>query len=136
MTRDRYIGAAIRREDVVQDLLGADVLVDIGFAVESHPQLVILREPGLDPVTGEKTFDIRLAAAPIARVSTDALAEVFFYLRYEGISSRQIEAVERVIGRLETSRQRTGVEGLGRRDLLVLDLGRPEVVDGESLRDS
>ena len=104
MTRDRYIGAAVRREDVVQDLLGADVLVDIGFAVESHPQLVILREPRLDLVTWEKTFDIRLAAAPIARVSADALAEIFFYLRYERVFDRKIEAGERVIGRLETSR--------------------------------
>ena len=69
-------------------------------------------------------------------MSADAFAEILFYLRYERVFSRQIEAVERVIGRLETPCQGTGVEGLRRRDLLISDLGRPEVIDCERLRDS
>ena len=104
--------------------------------MESDPQLIIWRKSRLDPVTGEKSADIRLVATPIARVSADALAEILLYLRYERVSSRQIEAGERVIGRLETSRQGTGVEGLRRRDFLICNLGRPEVIDCERLRDS
>ena len=136
MTRDGYIGAAICREDVVKDPSGAHVLVDIGFAVESHPQLIVLREPRLDPVTGEKRADIRLIAASIARMSADALAEILLYLRYERVSSRQIEAGECEIRRLETSGQRTGIEGLRRWNFLIPDLGCPETMDGERLRDS
>ena len=111
-------------------------MVDIGFAVESHPQLIVLRESRLDPVTGENIADIRLAAAPIARMSADAFAEILLYLRYERVSNRQIEAGEGEIGRLETSGQRTGIEGLRRRDLLDFDLRCPEVMDCERLRDS
>ena len=81
-------------------------------------------------------MNIRLVAAPIARMSADALAEILFYLRYERVSSRQIEAGERVICRLETSCQRTGVEGLRRWDFLICNLGCPEVIDCERLRDS
>ena len=109
-------------------------MVDVRFAVQGHPQLIVLRKPRLDPVSGEKIADIRLVAAPIARVSADAFAKILLDLRCERVLGRQVEAVERVIRRLETSGQGTGVEGLRRGDLLVLDLGCPEAVDCEGLR--
>ena len=104
--------------------------------MKSHPQLIVLRESRLDSITREKIADIRLVVAPIARMSADAFAEILLDLRYEGVFRRQVEAGEGVIGRLETACQGTGVEGLRRRDLLSADLGGPEVVDGEGLRDS
>ena len=75
-------------------------------------------------------MDVGLTASSIARVSADAFAEKLLDLRYERVPGRQMEAVEGVIGRLETSRQGTGVVALRRWDLLVLDLRGPERVDG------
>lgn len=75
-------------------------------------------------------MDISLAAASIARVSADAFAEILLDLRHERVSGRQVEAVEGVVRRLETSRQGARVEGLRGRDLLVLDLRGPESIDG------
>ena len=111
-------------------------MIDARFAVQSHPQLIVFREARLDPITGEKIADVRLAAAAIARVSADAFAEILLYLRYERVFGWQIEPVEGVICRLETSGQGTGVEGLGRGDFFICDFGGPEGVDCEGLRDS
>ena len=81
-------------------------------------------------------MDVRFAAASIACMSADTFAEILLYQGYEWVSSWQIQAAESVIRRLETPRQGTGVEALGRGDLLILDLGCPEFVDGQSLCDS
>ena len=69
-------------------------------------------------------------------MSADALAEILLDQGYERVSGRQIQPVEGVVRRLETPRQGTCVIALGRGNLLVLDLGRPEFVDGQSLCDS
>ena len=69
-------------------------------------------------------------------MSADAFAEILLHLRYERVFGWQIETVEGVIGRLETSGQGTGVESLRRGDFLICDFGGPEGVDCEGLRDS
>lgn len=75
-------------------------------------------------------MDISLAAASIARVSADAFAEILLDFRYERVPGWQVEAIEGVVRRLETSRQGARVEGLGGRDLLIFDLRGPESIDG------
>lgn len=130
MARDGYVGTAICGEDAVEDPSGPDILICVRLAVESDPQFIIFSESRLDPVVREKVMDVSLTAASIARVPADAFAEILLDFRYERVSGRQVEAVEGVVGRLETSRQGTGVEGLRGRDFLVLDLRGPELVDG------
>lgn len=122
MARDGYVGTAIRGEDAVKDPFGPDILVCVRLAVESDPQFIILSKSRLDPVVREKIMDVSLTAASIARVSADAFAEILLDFRYERVSGRQVEAVEGVVRRLETSRQGTRVEGLGGWDFLILDL--------------
>ena len=122
MARDGYVGTTIRGEDAVEDPFGPDILVCVRLAVESDPQFIILSKSRLDPVVREKIMDVSLTAASIARVSADAFAEIFLDFRYERVSGRQVEAVEGVVRRLETSRQGTRVEGLRGWDFLILDL--------------
>ena len=67
-------------------------------------------------------MDVSLIAASIACVSADAFAKILLDLRNEWVSGRQIKAIESVICRLKTPRQRTGVKASRRWDSLVLDL--------------
>lgn len=122
MAGNGYVGTAIRREDAVKSPLRPDILVGIGLAVESYPKLVVLSETGLDPIAWEEVVDECPVAAPIARVSTDAFAEVLLDLWHERVSGRHIKAIESVVCRLETSSQGTCVVALRRGNLLILNL--------------
>lgn len=130
MARDGYVGTAIRGENAVEDPFGPDILICVRLTVQSDPQFIILSKSRLDPVVREKIMNVSLTAASIARVAADAFAEILLDFRYERVSGRQFEAVEGVIGRLETSRQGARVEGLRGRDFLVFDLRGPELIDG------
>ena len=104
--------------------------------MQRHPQLIILRKARLDLIAREQVANVRFTAASIACVSADAFAEILLDQRHERVPGRQILPGEGVVRRLETPRQGTGVVVLGRGDLLVRNLRRPECVDGQGLGDS
>ena len=135
MARYGYVGTAVGGEDAVKGPLGPDVLICVGLAVESHPELIVLGEAGLDPVGREKIADVALAAASVACMSADPFAEILLDLGYERVPDRQIKAAEGVICRLKTPRQGTGVVALGGGNPLIRDFRRPEFVDRQSLGD-
>ena len=129
MARDGDKGTPIRGKHLVKHLLGPNVLIVVGLAVERLPELIIEGEAWLDLVGREAIMDIALVATPVACVSTNRLSEVFLDLRYERVNSRQVETIESVISCLKTPSERASIVALGCRDSLVFDLGRPERVD-------
>ena len=102
MARDGNIRRPVLAENLIENNLGADRLVDVRFAVQGLPEGVILREPGFDLVRGERVVDVGLAAAAVAGVPADALAEEFFHCGDEGVAVREVvfETGEGAIGRL------------------------------------
>lgn len=125
MARDGDKCTSVRRKNLVKHLLGPNVLIIVGLAVERLPELIIEGEAWLDLVAWEAIMDIALVATPITCVSTDCLSEVFLNLGYERVS-RQFETIESVISSLEASSKRASIVALGYRDPLVLDFGCPE----------
>ena len=91
MTSDGDVRAVIVAEDVVQHSLRADILIRRGFGHELLPIGIVLWEAVLELVGREVLVDIRLVAAAIAGMRTDALAQEFFYSRYKGGLLRQCQ---------------------------------------------
>ena len=122
MARDGYKGTSVRGKYLVKHLLGPNILIVIGLAVERLPELIIEGEAWLDLVGWEAIMDIALVATPVACMPTNRLSEVFFNLGYKRVNSRQIKAIKSVISCLEASSKRASIVALGCRDPLVFDL--------------
>ena len=133
MARDGDKGASVRGKDLVKHLLGPNVLIVVGLAVERLPELIIEGEAWLDLVAWEAIMDIALVATPVACVSTNRFSEVFLDHGYERVHTWQAEIIESVISCLKTPSERASIVALGCRDSLVFDLGRPERVDCQGL---
>lgn len=88
------VSASVIGEDVVEDVLGSNVLVDGGLSVQSGPVRVVLRETLFELVAGEAAVDRGLGAAPVAGVGADSLAEKLFDGGCEGVVTRKVELVE------------------------------------------
>ena len=71
MASDGDKGTSVCGEDLVKRLLGPNILIIIGLAVKSLPELIIEGEAWLKFVGWEATMDIALVAPSIARVSTN-----------------------------------------------------------------
>ena len=122
MARDGNKGTSVRGKYLVKHLLGPNVLIVIGLAVERLPELIIEGEAWLNLVGREAIMDIALVATPVACVSTNRLSEVFLDLGYERVNSRQVKAIKSVISCLEASSKRASIVALRCRDPLVFDL--------------
>ena len=122
MARDGNKGTSVREKYLVKHLLGPNVLIVIGLAVERLPELIIEGEAWLNRVGWEAIMYIALVATPVACVSTDRLSKVFLNLGYERVNSRQVKTIESVISCLEASSKRASIVALGCRDPLVFDL--------------
>ena len=101
--------------------------------VQGLPQRVVLGEAVLKRICREGSVNVGLAAAAVARVPADGLAEEFLDIRHEGVEGWQGEAREGEVGGREAARERGGVVALRRGDLLLGNLLLPERVDGERL---
>lgn len=77
------LGAA-REEHVAQRGRTTNVLGTAGLGGDAVPQLVVLGEALLDAPARELLLDVGLAAAVVAGVDADALAEEFLDLGLEG----------------------------------------------------
>lgn len=74
-------------------------------------------------------MDVRAVAPPIACVDADAFAEVFFDQRLKrGASAGKTEAGEGDVGGLQRAGERTDVVAIRRVDMLLVQLGLPEIM--------
>jgi hypothetical protein len=128
---------ALREENLTQRGSTASVLSSAGLGGDAVPQLVVLGETLLDGPAGEQVLDVALAAAVVAGVDADALAEELLDQGSElrGIVG-QVQAVEGVVGGLEGAGQRGGEVVVWGVDVLLVDLLLPEVVGDERLVDA
>jgi hypothetical protein len=97
-----FLLGAFREENLTQRGSAADVLSSAGLGGNSIPQLVVLGETILDGPAREQVLDVALAAAVVAGVDADALAEEFLDQgsEFRGVVG-QVQAVEGVVGGLE-----------------------------------
>lgn len=129
--------AASSEEDLAQRGGRADILRSAGLSGNAVPELVVLGETALDAPGGEQVLDVGLAAAVVAGVDADALAEKLLDQRLEGGSAvGQVQAVEGVVGGLEGAGQWGDVVVVWSVDALLVDLLLPEVVGDEGLVDA
>ncbi len=133
MARDGDKSTSVCRKNLVKHLLGPNVLIVVGLAVERLPELIIEGKAWLDRVAWEAITDVALVAPPVACVSTNRLSEVFLDPGYERVNSRQVETIESVVSCLKTSSEGASIVALGCRDSLVFDFGCPECVDCQGL---
>lgn len=133
MAGDGNIGATICGEDLVEYLLRSDILIDARLSVECLPQLVVLREARLNSIARKRVMDVGFTTPVVACMAANTFTEQLFYFRDEGILGLQIETGKGEIRGLETPCQRTGIVALRPRDLLLLDLARPEMADCQRL---
>lgn len=128
---------ALCEENLTQSGSTASVLSSAGLGHDSVPQLVVLGETLIEGPAGEQVLDVALAAAVVAGVDADTLAEE---LLDQGSELRgvvgQVQAVEGVVGALEGAGQRGGKVVVGGVDVLLVDLLLPEVVCDERLVDA
>src|SRR3954468_14816371 len=103
MARDGDISAAIAQENIVEHLLRANVLVCVRFAVQSLPERIILGKPVLERAGWESSMDVGLAAAAIAGMAADRLAEKFLHFGNERVERRQVKAEEGQVRRGQTA---------------------------------
>jgi hypothetical protein len=66
MTRDEDTSAAIAKENIIEYLLRANILVYIHLAVQSLQQCIVIGKSVLERVRWESIVDVGLAAAAIA----------------------------------------------------------------------
>jgi hypothetical protein len=135
VARNRDDGALVRREDVVKDGFGTQVLSDWRFSRDAIEERVKLYEAVFDLVGRIGRMNPGLVTPAVARVEANSFAKIFLYRRHEFVLS-QIESAEGDVGRAQTARQRASVERLRSRDLLKLDSTSPEVVSNLRLSDS
>ena len=136
MTRDGKIRLGIRGEHIVQHSLRPDILVNLDLAVVSLPQLIRSSKARLNLVFGKSLLNIGAGPTSITSMSADALAEEFLDGWHKRMPTRQLQPAESEVGSRKTSSQRTGVVTSRRGDFLILELGSPEGVDGQSLFDT
>lgn len=136
MARDGKIRLAIGGEHIVKHSLRSDILVNLDLAVVSLPQLIRLSKAALDLVAWKSLLNVGFGPTSITGMSADALAEEFLDGWHKWMPTRQLQPTESEIGSRKTSSQRTGVVTSRRGGFLVLELGSPESVDGQSLFDT
>lgn len=136
MTRDGKIRLAIGGKHIVKYSLRPDILVNLDFAVVSLPQLIRLSKARLNLVFGKSLLNVGAGPTSITSMSADALAEEFLDGWHKWMPTRQLQPAESEIGSRKTSSQRAGVVTSRRGDFLILELGSPEGVDGQSLFDT
>ena len=120
-------------ENVVQELIQADLDLGCRLAMVSFPQLVFLAEARLDLPVRKGIMNVSSATSPITSMLAHDLAQQLLDHRLERPIGRHVEAGESEVGGLQTPIQRTHVIPLWRRHLGLSGLLREEVVVGESL---
>ena len=103
MTRYGDIGAAIAQENIVEHLLQGNILVCIRLAVQSLLQRIAIGKSVLERVRWESSVDVGLAAAAIAGMTADTLAEKFFHFGNERVERRQVGAEAGQVRRGQTA---------------------------------
>lgn len=125
---DAEPGGVVVGENVVEDLFAAHGLSGRGLGVGAVPELVELGEAVLDGVGREQGGNVRAAAAPVARVDADPLAEQLLDRRYKGVLGRQVQAAKGQVRRGCAPVHGARVVGAWRGHLLVCELRPPKVV--------
>lgn len=122
--------AVVVREDVVEHHLRPPALRvgRLALVLAAPPQLVSLREAGLELEARQQRLDGRLAGALVARADRDALAQQLLDGGGEGAGLGQREAAERQVCCRRGAQERRAVVRLRRGDLLHCQRLLPEVV--------
>lgn len=110
--RDAEPGLIVGAEDIVENVVSADVLSVARLAQLSVPQLVVLGEARLELVPGEHVADVRLVRAPVAGVHRHALAEALLDGGDKGVLLRERNIAKGEVGSDGAADQGAGVVGL------------------------
>lgn len=102
-------GGVIVGEEVVEQAFEPRLLGRVGLALVGGPERIGFGEAGLEDVGGVGGVDVGFAAATVARVDADPLAEQLFHFGHEGMLARELQAGKRNVRRGQAAIQGTGV---------------------------